>query len=985
MQDVDEKREERKRREASRRKGEADKRTKSRDGADREAKRRARRPDNSSSNASKSREQTDRDAKRKARSGKSVDESKDSLSRSARDRDRKSKHRGKPNKQAAAPGAVQEYNGDESDRPRRSKASGSNRKKSGAVPNSPTSPSSKIRAKLDNMEDLKPEEAQTSLRPEPETTTIAGSLVEGDDTIVATAVDEQRAVKPWVPTPTPGQEHQQQQEPPTSSPPPKTPFYCKGGFWIVVLLILAAAGVGIFFATQSDSETPVPANETNNTIGTEKSITEATKTPTTSPSFLPSVFPSTSPTETVVYDPPSPADCAAVSRGDDLVGQEDLNLQTFTVPMDVVLSTSLDDEIVRVELQERIQALFMPELIGCFLDTRRVRGRQLVSSPYTVANGKVMVQARPDTPCTRSIEPKCLHVSASLDLYVRGSERPFDLISLIVQVLGPEALLVSNLSLQQPFVEIFIVTVASGIISLAPSSTPTAVSSENPTLFLTESPSTDPTTAPVTFPTTEEPTGLPTVAPIVLATPEPSLLPSSGPTFAPVTDPTPIPTPPPTPVPTEAQSQRPSETPTATPSDMPTGMPSQSPSTSPPTPSPSTPQPTGMPTRSPTLAPSSNPSFGAHGNQFTSSTYAMFSYDLSRGASNAERYEFGTRQAAVDGCARLGLDLCPKIAIENSDVCAGGWLTDGKGYWITNPRIDCAPSPGYVDWSQSSIRIIAGAWCCGRPLLLPRDFAYIYTSVEEARAACATEGLGLCTKEQIVGADWCAYGWLESGEWGLWSSGSNPSGCGSRGLLIGGTEGTAGAYCCATYYENQFTSSTYVMFSYDLSLGAANAVRYEFSTREAAVDGCARLGLDLCPKIAIENSDICAAGWLTDGKGYWITNPRGGCAVDPGYVDWLIYPYANAGAWCCGRPLLLPRDFTSVEEARVACATEGLGLCTKEQIVGADWCTYGWLESGERGLWSSGSNPSGCGSRGLVMGGTEGTAGAYCCATYGSV
>ncbi|CAJ1953927.1 unnamed protein product [Cylindrotheca closterium] len=818
--DRDEPDQERKGREASRDIVETNKESKpsAREEADREAKSRARKPSSTASKSpSKSRQQMDRDAKQRAKSSRSRSaDSNDSLSKSARDRDSKAKHRVRPNTRASAPGVVQEYNDDEGDRRRRNKESGSSSRhtkagavsssagasplcspskhtKAGAVPSS-SSASRRMREKMDA--DSKPKEPEISLKPEPETTTLAGSLVEGDDAIVATAVDEEEVVQskeaPLIIPPTTRPE----EEPIMTSPPPK-PFYCKGAFWIAALFIIAGAGVGIFFATQSNNETALPANGE-----AARPVPEETERPTTSPTFLPSAFPSSTPTETLIYEPPSEEDCVAVSNGDDLVGQENLNLQTFNIPMDVVLSTPVDSEIVRGALQERLQEMLMPELIGCASASRRVRGRQLVSSPYTIANGKVLVQVGQDTPCTRSTEPNCLHVSVKLDMYVRGSERPFDLVSLILQVLGPEGLLTSKLSLQSPFLQIFIVTVASGTITLAPSSTPTVVSSENPTLFPTESPSTDPTTAPVTFPTTEEPTGSPTVAPTVLSTPEPTILPTpvpttSSPTFAPVVDATPLPTPTPTFAPTKGPTLSPSKTSSVSPSIAQSGMPSSSPSvaesaapsTTPPTFGP-THEPTEVASNSPTLAPSSNPSVNEpFGNQFTSSTYVLYhTNDFS------DPYEFGTREAAAAGCAAIGLDLCPMIAIENGDICAAGWMTDAVGYWISNPRPGCRTTPGFVEWVD---REFAGAYCCGRPLYLPRDFSYIYDTREEARAACADEGLVLCTPQQIEGADYCAYGWLDT-LWGLWSSGSNPVGCGPRGLNVGDNDGTAGAYCCAS-------------------------------------------------------------------------------------------------------------------------------------------------------------------------------------------
>ena len=48
-----------------------------------------------------------------------------------------------------------------------------------------------------------------------------------------------------------------------------------------------------------------------------------------------------------------------------------------------------------------------------------------------------------------------------------------------------------------------------------------------------------------------------------------------------------------------------------------------------------------------------------------------------------------------------------------------------------------------------------------------REDLYVYFSREEGLAACQTKGLGLCSKEQIKGFEFCSYGWL-SDDVGLW-------------------------------------------------------------------------------------------------------------------------------------------------------------------------------------------------------------------------
>ena len=121
-------------------------------------------------------------------------------------------------------------------------------------------------------------------------------------------------------------------------------------------------------------------------------------------------------------------------------------------------------------------------------------------------------------------------------------------------------------------------------------------------------------------------------------------------------------------------------------------------------------------------------------------------------------FNIPSREAARAGCEAKGLELCSKSAITNFELCGGGWLTDGAGWWMNSVSPGCVGA-GYnaATWLPTNY----GAYCCGRPYFLPEDRAsYPYTTREQGLAACQSRGMGLCSKSQIQGFELCSYGWV---------------------------------------------------------------------------------------------------------------------------------------------------------------------------------------------------------------------------------
>jgi len=73
--------------------------------------------------------------------------------------------------------------------------------------------------------------------------------------------------------------------------------------------------------------------------------------------------------------------------------------------------------------------------------------------------------------------------------------------------------------------------------------------------------------------------------------------------------------------------------------------------------------------------------------------------------------------------------------------------------------------------------------------------------------------------------------------------------------------------------------------------GLRNTGRYSFATRTMAVQACGQRGYSrLCVKAELEGIEECAAGWMGDFVGYWMSEGRAGCEMNSGrgFRTWKI-------------------------------------------------------------------------------------------------
>jgi len=325
---------------------------------------------------------------------------------------------------------------------------------------------------------------------------------------------------------------------------------------------------------------------------------------------------------------------------------------------------------------------------------------------------------------------------------------------------------------------------------------------------------------------------------------------------------------------TKAPTNRPTKSPTRSPTHRPTKSPTRSP----------TRPPTKRPTRSPTQAPTSSPTLPkttivAHFNKGCSAakrTGACKRYGCKvEHSCNNFSCGAGKHQKDHGWCEKDSTHT--KVRACFVDRC---WKKNGKkcGSWGTTSSIN--------SWMNVRCKIvhnyIPGIKYVGS-LSNPGAHPYVYPSRSSAAAACRKSGYkGLCSSQQVNGFQVCGAGWMSNYK-GYWMS-KTVRGCGSgRGFRSWGA-GSVGAYCCGA-------------IKYIGSLTNRNAHPYVYPSRSSATKACHKSGYEgLCSKAMVDGYERCAAGWMSNYKGYWMSKTVRGCGSGRGMRGWGA---GNVGAYCC--------------------------------------------------------------------------------------
>ncbi|CAJ1964401.1 unnamed protein product [Cylindrotheca closterium] len=436
--------------------------------------------------------------------------------------------------------------------------------------------------------------------------------------------------------------------------------------YLCCIAVLAGAGIATWIALQANSESEskdsasggVPSNVTTD-MGTVAPSSPKDPSSTVNPNPNPNApSASTGPSSDInigdiIFEPPSPKDCAIIINGGAIPGQDSMPMQSYLLDLDATPFLPMDLSILAGIIEDKLRELLAPALTGCDRDLRNLRStnRHLAAPDdgFSYAIGNVMVDAFgvEGVSCLDESNPQCHRIGSTLDIVVKDNGvKVATIITELVFFFGGGGL-AEKLELAELYESIKVVNLGSIDQTGSPSiSAPSAVSSpalvetslpsESPTEGPTPKPTPPPTFAPVVGPTpkpTPEPTPEPTPQPILQPTLQPSpqptlqptpeltlpvtLRPTPFPTFAPVASvappPTPSPTPRPTPFPTLFPTLQPSATPSQSPSKSPSEAPSSSPSFVPPTAPSSKPSlsPSSGPSKQPSTAPSSSPTVSA--------------------------------------------------------------------------------------------------------------------------------------------------------------------------------------------------------------------------------------------------------------------------------------------------------------------------------------------------------------------------------------
>ncbi|KAL3928763.1 MAG: hypothetical protein SGBAC_012506 [Bacillariaceae sp.] len=468
----------------------------------------------------------------------------------------------------------------------------------------------------------------------------------------------------------------------------------------VVLVLLIGVGVGVFFATQGGTTTTTDNNvdvtPDTSTADDDMPLVDPSLGPSDSPSVDPTEKPSNSPSLFLKYDLPSDEECERIANDLPLDGEENMDIKTFDIQIDLGLSDESNVEPLIPDLQTRLEEFIVPDLIGC---PRQgvVEGRRWLQQEeeekdltwenirYAIAKAQISVDTADGETCQDTGSASCTVLTATIILTVREAEKILSLISILSTALKAGENLNTELQLQAPFDVVVVRLIESKDPTEAPTSGPTRIASETPTSFPTTTPTSSPTFAPVIGPTTSQPTKNPTMAP----TKNPTTSPTSGPTPTPPPTLAPQPgvTPPPTTTPSNIPSNTPSKMPSINPSFVPSWIPSMMPSMNPSSPAPTN-GPTNGPTNDPTYRPTSSPTYGPTSPAPTSSYLGCY-VDGSNRVMDVYLGTLVNVQDCRDFCKGLGY---PYAGVQFSNQCFCGNAYDrlGSGSGCTSTCWDSA-------------------------------------------------------------------------------------------------------------------------------------------------------------------------------------------------------------------------------------------------------------------------------------------------------
>jgi len=153
------------------------------------------------------------------------------------------------------------------------------------------------------------------------------------------------------------------------------------------------------------------------------------------PSAAPtSPAPSSTPTEFLLYSPPDADTCGAISDGGEVVGQDDMELQTFFLQFDVAMSPQFQDVFPFLgSIHSFLQENAAPEIAQCTYNTRALRKNRGLLTKYIIGNVIFDYVIEDSTVCSSGVDQQnCFRVLAVLLIYVKDEVESFDLLGHIM-------------------------------------------------------------------------------------------------------------------------------------------------------------------------------------------------------------------------------------------------------------------------------------------------------------------------------------------------------------------------------------------------------------------------------------------------------------------------------------------------------------------------------------------------------------------------
>jgi len=142
---------------------------------------------------------------------------------------------------------------------------------------------------------------------------------------------------------------------------------------------------------------------------------------------------------TAIFFPPTSEDCLAVSEGKETEGQSGTTVKSFGVELNLDVPSTIDMDLLRRELELRIQREALPVLVGC-----NVEGSFTIENNIFVVANSLRTSTSigdPET-CSSNSDGLCSSVDLQLDLFSKDDNVESDvLLDLITEVFQHEGLL----------------------------------------------------------------------------------------------------------------------------------------------------------------------------------------------------------------------------------------------------------------------------------------------------------------------------------------------------------------------------------------------------------------------------------------------------------------------------------------------------------------------------------------------------------------